>query len=333
MELATMNPWPTALAVLLVCLSPAGCGKTREGQITDRASLVAPGAELERVAGGFEFTEGPTVDAEGNVAFTDIPNNRIHRWSVDGELAILHDDTGGANGLCYAKNGDLYACEAARRRVIAIDRQGNVSLVADRYEGRPFNGPNDLWIDPKGGVYFTDAGDDQRRRTGQAGNHVYYVAPDRKRIVRVCNDYVRPNGIVGTADGKRLYISDRRRRKTFVYAIEADGTLSEKTLFCRHGSDGMTRDQHGNVYLTTWAVLVFNPDGKRLATIRTPKPPSNVCFAGRDGKTLVITARDSVYALAMNVDGQAGRTEIIEARARAPSAEEAARAGKKERFR
>lgn len=268
--------------------------------------LVSAGAEVEKLAGDFKFTEGPAADGKGNVYFTDIPNNRILRWSIaEKKLSTFREDSGGANGLYFGPDGVLYACEGVRQRIAAVAADGKSSkAVAETYDGKPFNKPNDLWVDAKGGIYFTDPKYGRDKAT-QDGEHVYYLTPDRKKVLRVANDFQRPNGIVGTPDGKTLYITDRTGKKTFRYKINDDGTLSDKKLFAEVGSDGMALDAKGNLYTTLKHVTVFSPEGKPIAEIQTPKPPSNVCFGGPGRTTLFITARDGFYAVKMAVAGAA----------------------------
>jgi gluconolactonase len=271
---------------------------------TADAGVVAEGAKVEKLADGFAFTEGPAADAVGNVFFSDIPNNRIHEWSVgESKLSTFRENSGGANGLYFDKDGNLLACEGDGRRLVAIDPQGSVAVLADKYDGKRFNSPNDLWIDPKGGVYFSDPRYGDREGMEQDGEHVYYLSPDRKKLTRVISDMVRPNGVIGTPDGKTLYVADHGGNKTFVYKVNEDGTLGDKKLFAPEGSDGMTMDSDGNVYLTTRVVAVYNKDGKRVEEIEVPEPPANVTFGGIDNQTLFITARTSLYAVRMQVKG------------------------------
>lgn len=268
-------------------------------------SVMTPGAKVRKLAGDFQFTEGPAADAQGNIFFTDIPNNRILKWSLDGTLSVFRADSGGANGLYFDRDGNLLACEGSGQRLVAIAPNGDVIVLADQYQGHPFNSLNDLWIDPKGGVYFTDPRYGNRDNLPQDGEHVYYLTPDHQSVIRVVEDMVRPNGLIGTPDGKRLYITDNGGRKTFAYTINADGTLADKTLFCSEGSDGMTIDNEGNVYLTTSVVAVYNPQGKKIEEITIPEQPANATFGGADGKTLFVTARTSFYCVAMRLGGAA----------------------------
>lgn len=284
------------LAMALLAVAVADCG-------TEKLSVVEAGAKVEKLTGGFKFTEGPAVDAEGNIFFTDIPNNRIHKWSLAGKLSTSREDSGGANGLFFDKAGNLLACEGGRRQLVSIDPQGKVAVLAKSYANKKLNSPNDLWIDSKGGIYFTDPRYGKRDNLEQDGEHVYYLLPDRKKLIRVIDDLVRPNGVLGTPDGKKLYVADAGDGKTYVYTINADGTLSDKKFFAPVGSDGMTMDNEDNVYMTRGMVRVYNSAGEKIETIEVPEAPANVCFGGKDKKTLFITARTSLYSIRMRVKG------------------------------
>ena len=273
-----------------------------------KASIIAAGATVKKLSGVFKFTEGPAVDAEGNVFFTDQPNNRIHKWSVDGKLSVFHKNPGRANGLYFDKKGNLLACADLDNELWSIDMRGRVTVLVKGYKGKKLNGPNDLWIDLKGGIYFTDPFYKRpywnRGPMEQDGKHVYYLYPDRKKLIRITDDLVTPNGIIGTPDGRKLYVADLGARKTYEYNINADGTLSGKKLFCSMGSDGMTIDNEGNVYLTGRGVTVFNSAGEKIEHIDIDAGwTANVCFGGEDRQTLFITAQESLFALRMRVKG------------------------------
>ncbi|MCU0913328.1 MAG: SMP-30/gluconolactonase/LRE family protein [Planctomycetes bacterium] len=261
------------------------------------------------LANGFKFTEGPAADAQGNVFFTDQPNDRICKWSVDGKLTDFMKPAGRSNGTFFDKQGNLWTCADMNNELWKIDPQGKVTVVIKNYQGKLLNGPNDLWIAPNGGIYFTDPlykRDYWTRDPAmqQDGQHVYYLAPGAKEPVRVASDLQQPNGIRGTPDGKLLYVADIRARKTYRYQINADGTLADKTLFCSMGSDGMTMDNEGNLYLTGKGVTVFNPEGKQIDQIPIDKGwTANVCFGGKARDTLFITASDSLYAVKTRVKG------------------------------
>ena len=268
------------------------------------ADLVAPGAKPAKLAGGFKFTEGPAVAANGDVYFTDIPNNRIHKWSVaDKKLSTFAEETNGANGLYFADDGSLYACQGNAKRVVAYTPDGSdTSSLAKRYDGKKFNKPNDLWIDAKGGIYFSDP-NYGNKELSQDGMHVYYIQPGGEEVVRVADGFKTPNGLIGTPDGSTLYIADIGDGKIYRYVIQEDGSLKDKKSFCESGSDGMTLDQHGNVYLTSGTVKVFNPKGEQIADLKFPESPANVVFGGKELKKLYVTARTGFYSLDMAVTG------------------------------
>lgn len=281
------------IVVVLTALLVSGI----HGQEQSDSKTVSFESNTKKLTGGFRFTEGPAADKEGNIYFTDIPNGRIHKWSVDGKLSTFMENSDGANGLFFDKNGNLIACIGGTGKLVSIDPQGKITVLADRYEGKPFNSPNDLWIDPKGGIYFTDPRYGNRENLPQGGEHVYYLPADRKGSIRVIDDMVRPNGVMGTPDGKTLYVADHGANKTYAYKINPDGSLSDKKVFAEQGSDGMTLDENGDLYLTAKAVNIYNPSGKRLKTIEVPERPANVCFGGKNKKTLFITARTSLYSI------------------------------------
>jgi len=243
------------------------------------------------------------------VFFTDQPNDRIVKWNAaDGKLTKFKSPSGRSNGLCFDKDGNLWACADDKNELWRIAPNGKVTVVVKDYQGKKLNGPNDLWIRPDGGLYFTDPFYKRsfwdRGPMEQDGQHVYYLAPDHKTLTRVATDLQQPNGVIGTPDGKTLYVADIRAKKTYAYDIQPDGSLANKRLFCGHGSDGMTIDNRGNVYLTGKGVLVFNKDGKQIAHIEVSEPwTANVCFGGKDRRTLFITAGKSIYTLRMCVTG------------------------------
>jgi gluconolactonase len=290
--------------VITLVLAATGIGPAQES-----INIVAAGAEMKKLAGDFQFTEGPAADAQGNVCFVDIPTNRILKWSVaDGKLSTFLENSGGANGLYFDKDGNLLACQGSERRLVSISPKGEVTVLADKYEGKRFNSPNDLWIDPNGGVYFTDPRYGSRDGMEMEGEHVYFLTPDRKKVIRVVSDMVRPNGVIGTPNGRRLYVADEGGKKTWSYRINGDGTLSDKQLFADQGSDGVTIDARGNVYLTGKSITVYSRRGEKVAEIAVPESPANLTFGGPDNRTLFITARTSLYSIPTEVRG--ARTPI-----------------------
>jgi len=272
-----------------------------------QSNIMAPGATLQKLAGGMAFAEGPACDDKGNVFFTDQPNNRILEWSAEGHLSTVMQSCGRANGLCFDADGNLWACADEKNELWRIQPDGKVRSFVSDYQGKLLNGPNDVWVRHDGGLYFTDPYYKRsywKRGPKQMEECVYFLAPDHKKLTRVIDDMVRPNGIIGTPDDKLLYVSDIDGGKTFGYKIRPDGSLAEKKLFCNLGSDGMTIDDEGNVYLTGKGVSVFDPMGNKIGHIDVPESwTGNVCFGGKDRHTLFITASKAIYGLQMRVKG------------------------------
>lgn len=293
-----MRPLALALASTLAA-APA---------IADPPSPLAPGAAPEKLAGDFKFTEGPTANAKGDVFFTDQPNDRIMRWAAGGGLSTFMQPAGRSNGMYFDARGNLVACADEKNELWSISADGKVTVILKAHAGKPLNGPNDVWVHPSGAIYFTDPFYKrpwwQHAEPPQDGQHVYRLAPDGKGLARVTADLVQPNGIIGTPDGKRLFVADIKDKKTYRYDIADDGALANRALLCELGSDGMTLDEEGNLYLTGKGVFIIAPDGKEIAHIDIPeKWCANVAFGGPDHRTLFVTASTSLYAVKMRVRG------------------------------
>jgi gluconolactonase len=272
------------------------------------SSVLEPGAKVEKLAGEFRFTEGPTCDAQGNVFFTDQPNDRILKWSVEGKLSTFLQPAGRANGMCFDAKGNLIACADGKNELWSIAPDGKATVLVKDYQGQLLNGPNDVWVRPDGGLYFTDPFYKRswwkHDKMPQEGQHVYFLSADRQKLARVADDLKQPNGIIGTPDGKTLYVADIGAKKTYRFEIQPDGSLAGKKLFCELGSDGMTLDSQGNVYLTGRGVAVFDATGTKIEQIDVPESwTANVCFGGKDKQTLFITASKGLYAIRLRVKG------------------------------
>jgi gluconolactonase len=278
---------------------------------SQESKIFAPGAKLEKLAGDFLFTEGPSVDDQGNVYFTDQPNDKILKWSTDGKLSTFMSPCGRSNGLCFDGKGRLWSCADENNELWIIDvATGQHTVAVKDYNGKLLNGPNDVWVRPDGGAYFTDPFYKRdywkRGPKEQDQEATYFLSPDGKTLTRVTDDLKKPNGIIGTADGKTLYVADIQANNTFAYDIQPDGALQNKRLFCKLGSDGMTIDEQGNVYLTGRGVTVYDKDGQKIEHINVPEGwTGNICFGGPDMKTLFITATKGLYSMKMQVKGAA----------------------------
>jgi gluconolactonase len=300
-----MNKLLSCTYSLLLLSFPLLC---QEDNLKD---ILEPGAKIEKLAGAFSFTEGPTADKKGNVYFTDQPNDRIYLWNEKTHLSIFMESAGRSNGLALDAEGNIWSCADGKNELWRISPDKKIEVIAGSYEGKLFNGPNDLWITPSGGVYFTDPFYRREwwshKEMPQEKQCVYYLKPDHKSIIIVADDLLQPNGIVGTPDGKNLYVADIRGGKTWAYTINADGSLTNKRLFCEMGSDGMTIDSKGNLYLTGKGVTVFDKTGKKLGNIPVPENWSaNVCFGGKNRKILFITASKGFYQIRLKVRGTSG---------------------------
>ena len=305
-------------------------------EIYDPLGLVArgPQGELRTLAEGFSFTEGPAADRHGNVYFTDQPNDRIYRWDAGSrKVTLFLEGTGRANGMTFDRDGNLIAAADMYGELWKIRPDGSHRVLIDNYQGKLLNGPNDVWINPKnGGIYLTDpifprpyweTGDPRQQgweptRSEQSpqgkGGHVYYLSPGGRKLVRVTSDALGwesdswPNGVVGTPDGKKLYVNKwyyDDKGGTWVFDIKRDGTLTNMRKFTDWGGDGMSMDEDGNVYISNnQGVLAFDPDGNNILRIPTGGQATNNTFAGRDGRTLFITGPvNKVTAIRMNVKG------------------------------
>jgi len=264
-------------------------------------------SRVQKVATGYSFTEGPAVAPDGKVYFTDQPEDRIYVWDEKVGVSLWLEGTRRSNGLFFNRQGNLVACADLDNELVYFDANKKLHLVHSGFNGKKLNAPNDLWIHPNGGIYFSDPWYrrgywKEDRKEEQDVRGVYFLNPGGK-TVRVISDFIQPNGLIGTPDGKTLYAADINDKKIWKYDILEDGSLSGKTFFAPHGSDGMTIDNMGNVYLTSGKVWVYSPAGEMIREIEIPESPSNVCFGGKNRKTLFITARTSVYIIKMRVKG------------------------------
>ncbi|MGX5817350.1 SMP-30/gluconolactonase/LRE family protein [Chitinophaga lutea] len=278
------------------------------GQADSISPVTAPAAEAVLISRQFSFTEGPAPDREGNVYFTDQPNNQIWKYSTGGQLSLFLDSAGRSNGLYIDRKGNIIACADADNELWRIAPDGKKTVIMKDFRGKKLNGPNDLWIAPKGGIFFTDPYYQRnywtRKQGEMEGQKVFYLPPGRSQPVIAAEDIKKPNGIVGTPDGKYLYVADIGDNKTYRYRIGKKGRLSDRILFCPKGGDGITLDERGNLYICGNGISVFNPEGVQIAHIPVPeKWTANACFGGKDRDVLFITASTAVYTVKMAVKG------------------------------
>ena len=263
--------------------------------------------QLLSLSNSFAFTEGPATDTNGNVYFTDQPNNKIFFWDwKSNEILMFSNQTGRANGTYFDANGNLITCSDENGEIWKFAKDGSHEVLLSKVDGKRLNGPNDLWIDASGGIYFTDPlyERDYWKDFKQEipTRNLYYR--DVKGMVTVLDQFTQPNGIVGNSKSKKLYVSDIDAGKTYVYDILGNGKIGNKKEFVAKGSDGMTLDDKGNLYLTGKGVYVYNSKGEYVDHIPVPMDwTANVSFGGKERNILFITASQSVYTLQMKVKG------------------------------
>ena len=272
------------------------------------ASLVQPGAKVKKLAGGMKFTEGPVwLPGESKVVFSDIPNSQLMQWSKKDGLSVFRKSEQ-ANGNILDLQGRIISCQHAARNIIRIDKNGKAKVLTEKFEGKRFNSPNDVAVWKDGTLWFTDPPWGLRAPHEIPGHWVYKLDPETSKVEVLIKNLAMPNGIVFSPDGSRLYVADTGGHKRHpdpkfhnypytvtCYAVSKQGKLGKKLFTIDEGSDGMAVDVKGNLYLTHGQVQVYNADGKKLETIEVPEKPANVCFGGKDYKTLFITARTSLY--------------------------------------
>lgn len=284
-----------------------------EASAADLTDLV--GGAVQKVVGDCKFTEGPAWHPDGYLLFSDIPNSRIVRVNPDGSHSDWMQPSGGANGLMCDQAGNVYAAQGDEQRVVRLRANAAgmgelATVLADRFDGQPFNKPNDLALDNSGGLYFTDP-NYRQEPPSQPVEGVYYISREGK-VTRVLGEDWRPNGILVSPDGKTLYVANINQRKIMAYPIVAPGQLSEpRVLFTGdesldgNGPDGMALDEHGNLYATYKQLVVVSPQGELRGRMEVPEKPANCAFGGAGNRTLYITARTSLYQLPMKVRGMA----------------------------
>ena len=268
-------------------------------------------SEMQEVASGFQFTEGPVWNHKENyLLFSDIPASIIYRLEPGKATAPWRTPSGNSNGLTYDRQGRLVICEHGNRRVTRIEPGGSIVILATHYEGKRLNSPNDIVVRSDGSIFFTDppygVEPDEKELPS---NGVYCIAPDGTMKLLV-DDFDRPNGLAFSPDEKTLYIDDTTRRQIRAFDVSPDGSLANGRLFAQMesdmegGPDGMKLDVEGNIYCTgPGALWIYQPDGQLVGTIVGPQKPANLAFGGAELKTLYLTSHTSVYTLQTRLPG------------------------------
>jgi sugar lactone lactonase YvrE len=280
---------------------------TKQNNLTE---ILTPDARVEKVAGGFKFTEGPVWHPDGFLLFSDIPANIIYQWQPGQNTKIFRQPSGNANGNTLDRSGRLVTAEHGNRR-LSLTQNGEIVTLVQEYRGKRLNSPNDLVVRSDGSIYFTDPPygiSSQQEELGFYG--VYRLAPDGMLTLLV-DDFLRPNGIVLSPDETKLYVNDSERGHIRVFDIQSDGMLANGRVFARlkppsdkGAADGMKVDIQGNIYSTApGGVWIFSPNGDFLGMIETPEVATNLAWGDRDRKTLYITANTSLYRIRLKNSG------------------------------
>ena len=268
-------------------------------------------AKVEKVAGDFQFIEGPIWHPDGFLLFSDIPANIIYKLTSNQQVEVFRRPSGKANGNTLDKENRLLTAEHENRRVSRTEKDGKVITLADRYEGKRLNSPNDLVVKSDGSIYFTDPSYGVSKEQEELGFYgVYRLAPDGKLTLLV-KDLVLPNGIAFSPDEQKLYVNNSEAKYIAVYDVKPDGTVTNERLFAdlkddSQGGvpDGLKVDLEGNVYCTgPGGVWILSPDGKVLGKISVPETATNVAWGESDRKTLYITANTSLYRIRLKIAG------------------------------
>jgi gluconolactonase len=280
-------------------------------------NIVPKGSKLEKIATGFMFTEGPIWNAAKKILyFSDIPANKMWKWTEAKGAELFRDPSGKSNGLTLDKQGRLLACEHGNRRVSRTENDGKVVAIADKYNGKKLNSPNDVVVKSDGSVYFTDPPYGLTADFGNLGEQelpfqgVYRLSPDGKTLTLLADDFDRPNGLAFSPDESILYIDDTARVHIRVFDVKPDGTIANGRIFADLTSDaegnvdGMKIDIEGNIYVTgPGGVSIFDPSGDKLGIIEMPEVCANVAWGDDDWKTLFITASTSLYRIKLSIQG------------------------------
>ena len=266
--------------------------------------VLAPGATPQLVQEGFKFTEGPLA-ADGGLYFSDIPANWTYFLDAGGKIAPVRENTNGANGIALNKAGEMLFAEGEGKRISKRNKDGSMTTLTEGPAGKPLLSPNDLILDAKGGIYFTDPG--PRPVVPGRPTYVYYLPPGAKEPILIDNAVARPNGLTLTNDGKTLIVDDTIGPTVFAYDVEPDGSVKNKRAFAElrdipagkeSGADGLAIDRNDRLYISTLpGVQVFDAKGQYLGTIKAGRQAANVAFGGPDKKTLYLTAREGLYKI------------------------------------
>lgn len=248
--------------------------------------------QLQKIVSNLLFAEGPAYFNE-ELYFSDIQANKIYKWNENDGSQTFMNNSGGANGICIDKSGNLIVCQGGNKQIVSIDESQDITVLTDTYNNTPYNEPNDVWVAPNGNIYFTDP-----LFTGtlsQPGEYVYCLLASSGEVIKVIDDVVRPNGIIGTSDGSTLYVADYGASQIYQYTISSNGTLNNKQVFAGVQADGLSIDTEGNIYAASEDVMIYNSSGELLKTIEIPGTLTNICIVEDEDTIAFITTHNAVY--------------------------------------
>jgi len=281
-------------------------------------ALVGEAVECEKLADGFGFTEGPLWNAQERcLLFSDIPGNRIHRWSADAGVSVFREPSHMANGLTADRPRRLIACEHATSRVTRTEANGRITVLASHFEGKELNSPNDVVVKSDGAIYFSDPSYGRmayygvERAPQLAFRGVYRIAPDSAALTLLASDFGQPNGLCFSADEALLFVNDTERQHIRVFDVAADGSLRGGRVWAHVSGkgpgapDGMKIDSRGNLYCTgPGGIHVFDSAATCLGVILTPENAANFSWGEADRRSLFITATHGLYRVRVRVPGR-----------------------------
>lgn len=253
--------------------------------------------KIRCIASGLQFAEGPTY-YNGNLYFSDIDGNAIYRWNETDGGIIYKSDLVRPNGLFFNPQGLLYVCEGGNKQIVSIDGLKNISVITDSYNSKPYNEPNDLWVSPSGNIYFTDP--NFTSSLTQDGQDVYCVLASTSEVVKVIDDLIKPNGIVGNSDGTILYVTDYGASEIYKFSISTDGSLTNRQLFAKVQADGLTIDDDGNLYAASKSIMIYSSTGELIRTIDLSGTLTNLFYVNENNlQLLYATTHNEVFQISL----------------------------------
>jgi len=300
------------IAISMLLLTIITSAWAQEKSQSDLGGLLPADAKVEKLAGGLQFIEGPAWMPAGFLVFSDIPADEIKKW--DGQnVSTFRAPSNNSNGNTIDGEGRLISCEHSGRRVVRMEKDGSLTVLADSYQGKKLNSPNDAVVQTDGTIWFTDPpyGIPKGQKQEQGHNYVFAIDAKTKELHAVASDFDHPNGLCFSPDEKKLYVADSGKpRHIRVFDVAAQHTLENGKIFCaidKGVPDGIRCDKDGNIWSSAGeGVQVFSPEGKLIGKILVPEAPANLCFGGADGKTLFMTARTGLYSIRTNTTGARG---------------------------